>query len=117
LNSVEENIVEMLAYIYSVIPWSKIKTRHNAYDIFNHRVRAASRRATIGQFLSKLCNYFGMQQAPIEAIAIMNLLKFDEKEALNLIYSEHIAIAMKAIIRAKEMKNIKDKNQTKLFGS
>lgn len=116
MNSLEENIVEMLAYIYASIPWSKMKTRHNAYDIFNHRVRAASRRATIGQFLSKLCNYFGMQQAPVESIELMNALKSSETEALNLVYSEHIAISMKAIIRAKEMKAIKDKNQTNLFG-
>lgn len=110
----KESVIIMLAHVYSSIPWGKMKTRHNPWDIFNHRVRAASRRATLGQFISKLCNYFGLQQAPPEAIAQIEKLQEQETEALNLIYSEHIYISMQAILKAKEWKNKKKeaKNNT-----
>ena len=110
----KESVIIMLAHIYNSIPWGKMKTRHNPWDIFNHRVRAASRRATLGQFISKLCNYFGLQQAPPDAIAQIEKLQGQETEALNLIYSEHIYISMQAILKAKEWKKQKKdaKNNT-----
>lgn len=104
---IKESVINMLAHVYGSIPWGKIKTRHNPWDIFNHRVRAASRRATLGQFISKLCNYFGLQQAPPDAIKELEKLQEHETEALNLIYSEHIYISMQAILRSKEWKKLK----------
>jgi hypothetical protein len=49
---VEEKLVELLAIIYARVPWGKMKTSKNPHDIFNHRVRAASRRATLYEFVS-----------------------------------------------------------------
>ena len=106
---VKEKVIDMLAYIYGSVPWGKMKTRHNVWDIFNHRVRAASRRATLGQFISKLCNYFGLQQAPPDAIRLLEELQENETEALNLIYSEHIYISMQAILKSKKWKEEKKK--------
>ena len=103
----EDLIVEMLAQVYAIIPWHKINTSKNAYDIFNHRVRAASRRATLYEAISKLANYFGLQSLPPDVIRIADLLREDEKRVLNKIYLEHIPICMKAILRAKEIKKEK----------
>jgi len=100
----EDLLVEMLGYVYASVPWGKMKTSKNPYDIFNHRVRAASRRRTIYEMLSKLCNYFGLQQAPVEAIEIADKLRDIENEVLNKIYLEHIPISMKSILRGKQIK-------------
>jgi len=95
--------VELLAIIYNVIDWKKMKTSKNPHDIFNHRVRAASRRATLYEAVSKLSNYFGLQSLPAEAIHIANELRGVEQQVLNKLYIEHVALSMLGIMRAKEM--------------
>ncbi len=100
----EAILVEFLAIIYNRIPWGKIKTSKNPHDIFNHRVRAASRRATLYEFVSKLCNYFGLQTIPIEAQELLEKLRPFEAQVLNALSSEHIPFCVRAIIRAKELK-------------
>ena len=104
---VENAVVELLAIIYNRIPWSKMRTRHNAHDIFNHRVRAASRRENLFQFTSKLCNYFGLQSLPEEALPLIQKLRRDEEKVLDKLYDEHIPLCVMAIVRAKEMRNQK----------
>ena len=71
----EKKVIELLAIIYNTIDWAKMRTRHGSYDIFNHRVRAASRRATLYEAVSKLANYFGLQSLPQEAIVITQELR------------------------------------------
>lgn len=105
----EDKITDMLAYVYAAVPWGKMKTSKNAYDIFNHRVRAACRKATLQEMISKLANYFGLQQINIEVIEIVDSLRENETEVLNIIYKEHIPICMKAIMKAKEIKKQKKK--------
>jgi hypothetical protein len=101
---VEEKLVELLAVIYARVPWGKMKTAKNPHDIFNHRVRAASRRATLYEFVSKLCNYFGLQSLPLEAQALVDELRMYEEEILNTLSREHIPFCVRAVLRAKEMK-------------
>jgi len=103
----EEKIIELLAIIYNRVPWSKMRTRHNAHDIFNHRVRAASRRENLFQFVSKLCNYFGLQSLPEETLPIIRSLRPDEEKILNQLYDEHIPLCVMAISRAKEIRKQK----------
>lgn len=113
----ENKIVELLAIIYNRIEWAKIRTNKNPHDIFNHRVRAASRRATLYEAISKLSNYFGLQSLPPEAINIAKELLPYEREVLNKLYTEHVPISMLAIMRAKEMRveRKKNKNQISIF--
>ncbi|NLZ51813.1 MAG: hypothetical protein GX892_01465 [Thermoanaerobacteraceae bacterium] len=109
----ENKIVEMLAIIYNVINWKKMKTSKNPHDIFNHRVRAASRRGTIFEAISKMANYFGLQSLPTEVIRIAQQLRPIEQEVLNKLYSEHIPMSMLAIMRAKEIRKERNKeNET-----
>ena len=103
----EEKIIELLAIVYNCIKWSKMRTNKNPHDIFNHRVRAASRRATLYEATSKLANYFGLQSLPAEAINLITELRPLEREALNKLYTEHIPLSMLAIMRAKEMRKQK----------
>lgn len=34
----ERKVVELLAHIYNVIPWAKMRTSKNPHDVFNHLV-------------------------------------------------------------------------------
>jgi len=113
----EEKIIELLAIIYNAVDWGKMRTSKNPYDIFNHRVRAASRRATLFEAVSKLANYFGLQSLPEEAIRIANELREYERETLNKLYTEHVPMSMLAIMRAKEIREErkKNKNQISIF--
>ena len=110
---IEDKTVELLAVVYNSINWSKMHTSKNPHDIFNHRVRAASRRATLFEAVSKLANYFGLQSLPTEAINITQELRPYERTVLNKMYMEHIPISMMAIMRAKERR--KNKNQITIF--
>jgi len=110
---IEDKTVELLAVVYNSINWSKMRTSKNPHDIFNHRVRAASRRATLFEAVSKLANYFGLQSLPTEAIRLTQELRPYERIVLNKMYMEHIPISMMAIMRAKERR--KNKNQITIF--
>lgn len=112
---IEDKTVELLAIVYNTINWGKMRTSKNPHDIFNHRVRAASRRATLFEAISKLANYFGLQSLPTEAIRLTQELRSYERVVLNKMYMEHIPISMLAIMRAKERR--KDKGQITLFES
>ncbi len=107
LQTEEDKLIDMLAIIYNTVDWKKMRTSKNANDIFNHRVRAASRRANLYEAISKLANYFGLQSLPVEAIELMQELRPIEREVLNKLYAEHVAISMLAIMRAKEMRKQK----------
>lgn len=112
---VEGKIVELLAFVYNSVNWKKLHIGKNVYDVFNHRVRAASRRATLFEAISKLANYFGVQSLPMEAIALLQELRPYERLVLNKMYTEHIPISMMAIMRAKEKRKTKDKTQKLMF--
>lgn len=112
---IEDKTVELLAIVYNTINWGKMRTSKNPHDIFNHRVRAASRRATLFEAISKLANYFGLQSLPTEAIRLTQELRSYERVVLNKMYMEHIPMSMMAIMRAKERR--KNKGQITLFES
>lgn len=100
----EEKLIELLALIYCKIDWRAMKTSKNPHDIFNHRVRAAARRATLYEFVSALCNYFGLQSTQTEVQQLVDELRCVETDVLNTLSREHIPICMRAIIKAKELK-------------
>lgn len=110
-SEVENGVVELLAIIYRTVPWRKIHTSKNVWDIFNHRVRSACRRRTLYEFVSRLCNYFGLQSLPIEAQEIVEKLRPYEREILYTLEREHIAYCVRAIVRAKEIKEEKRKKE------
>ncbi|QLH52776.1 MAG: hypothetical protein CH6_0089 [Candidatus Kapaibacterium sp.] len=108
----EEALVDFLAIIYGRVPWGKMRTSKNPHDIFNHRVRAASRRDSLFTFASKLSNYFGLQSIPEEALEKLEILRPYQYWVLNTLSKEHIPFCVKAIIRAKA-KKAKMKEDTK----
>ncbi len=104
-SEVEEKLIEFLAIIYLNVQWSKMKTNKNLYDVFNNRVKAASKRSTLYQFTSKLCNYLGLQSIPSEAQQLLDSLRPHEAKVLYTLSVEHIPLCMKAILHSKSKKS------------
>lgn len=104
---IQDRWIELLAHIYMAIKWSKINTRHNAWDIWNHRVRAASTRGTVGAFSSRLANHFGLQSLPEAAVELIGELEPHAADLLDWTYREHIPVSMRGVSRAKAWKQAK----------
>jgi len=98
-----EVVVDLLAAIYNRVAWSKMHGRY-PHDVFNHRLRAATSTANLQHFVSRLCNYFGLQSLPVELAPIMAQLEPIEQVVLNTIRAEHIAYTMLTAIKAKEIR-------------
>ena len=113
---VQDKVIELLAIVYAKVPWHQMRTSKNPHDIFNHRVRAAARAVSLEHFISKLCNYFGLQSLPSEVIPYLQELKQYEDAILNALYMEHIAYCGLAILKAKEIKNVKKKTNAANLG-
>lgn len=105
----ERKVVELLAHIYNVIPWAKMRTSKNPHDVFNHRIRAASRRATLYEAVSKLANYFGLQSLPPAAAELVRELRPVERQVLDKLYREHIMMSMLGIMLAKQWRGQRKK--------
>lgn len=103
-DDLESKVIEFLAIIYGQIPWGKIKTRVNPWDIYNHRVRAAARQGALFKFASRLANYFGLQHLPPRAVDLLTAMRDQEIKVLNAIYTEHIPLCMLAIQKHKKSK-------------
>jgi len=93
----------LLAHIYRAIDWRRIRTSKSRYDIWNHRVRAAATRATLPEFVSKLCNFFGVQSLPSRAIELVDELAQADRECLTYIARNHIHIATKSAVLWKQL--------------
>ena len=104
---IEAQFVELLAEIYRRINWRKVRVK-SPHDVWNHRVRAAARMPTLGQFMSKLSNFFGLQSCSIRALQLEAALRPYERELLNLAFREHIPIAMRAALMAASRKSASD---------
>jgi len=99
----EPLILELLALIYGSVDWRRAAGSKFRWDVWNHRVRAAATRGTIGAFCSRLANYFGLQSLPPDAVDLVERLRAYESEVLDLIYTEHVPIAMAAVVRSRDI--------------
>jgi hypothetical protein len=104
---IEAQFVELLAEIYRRINWRKMRVK-SPHDVWNHRVRAAARMPTLGEFMSKLCNFFGLQSCSVRALQLEEALRPHERALLNLAFREHIPIAMRAALKAAGRKPVSD---------
>jgi len=97
-------LIDLLAEVYSKVPWGKMRTSKNPYDIFNHRVRCAASRGTVDAFISSLCNHFGLQSLPSRVVSVIETLKPYEQSVLNALSNEHVAWCMRGIVKSKQKK-------------
>jgi hypothetical protein len=99
-----DKFVEVLAYVYNSINWSRIRVR-SPHDVWNHRVRAAVTRPTLAEAVSRLANFFSVQSVPQEAVQLVREIEEHQDELLDAAAREHIVYAMRAVMRAKEMRS------------
>ena len=95
---------ELLAHVYTKARPALARSRHSAWDVFNHRVRFSTGAATLGAFISRLSNCWGIQSLPIRAQALLDGLEHYEDAVLRYLQQEHVPACMRAIIIAKQMK-------------
>ena len=100
---IEENWIEILAYIYKAVNWKKVARSKSAYDIFEHRLEFARYEADIPSLIQKLCNSLSLQAPPLPLESI-EFLRANEKEAMILLRKMPKLLTLKAAKRAKELK-------------
>jgi hypothetical protein len=102
--AIDHDLVTLLAHVYRAIDWRRLSVR-SPWDVWNHRVRHCATRRTVGEFVSRLANHFGLQHVPPEAIPLIEALEPHAAEALDLVYREHIPMAMRAVLAAKRLRH------------
>ncbi len=106
-------LVEFLAHVYASVRWKQMKTSKNPYDIFCNRVKASTRRSNIYEFASRLCNYLGISSLPVCAVECIDSLRPDDVNVLNTLSREYLPLCVKAISKAKEIKEKRKKQKKK----
>ena len=105
MREVEETWVEVLAHIYSQVKWSKIRGRRHL-DVFEHRLEYAKYEPDVPSALQRLANALSLQgiNVPLDKV---ELLRSREEEAMEVLRRWTKLLALKAQIRAKELKQQK----------
>jgi hypothetical protein len=104
---IEVQFVELLAEIYRRIDWRKMRV-NSPHDVWNHRVCAAACLPTLGQFVSKLSNFFGLQSCSPRALQLQDALRPYERQLLNLAFREYVPIGTRAAFLAAKRKSARD---------
>jgi len=105
LNEALEAFKRVLAYIYASINWKKTKIRPDRrVPTWNHRIRQSVTRNTIDEAVSKLCNYFGLQALPIEAIALLDKVRPYAYDVQDIVYREHITYGVQSAVAAEQLR-------------
>ncbi len=97
----EAQLIDLLGLVYGSVRWRKMGAK-NPWDVWNHRIRAAATRPTLDAFISRLSNQLGLQSLPVDAIPLLDALRPVQDAALELVYREHIPVAMRAVLASRE---------------
>lgn len=92
-----DQVSELLAFVYQKAGKHLAKSRHNAHDVFNHRVRFCAGASTLGHFVSRLSNKWGIQSLPARALELVDALEPHETAVLHYLSTEHIPACARAI--------------------
>jgi hypothetical protein len=105
LNEALEAFKRVLAYIYASINWKKIKIRPDRrVPTWNHRIRQSATRNTIDEAVSRLCNYFGLQALPTEAIMLLDKVRPYAYDVQDIVYREHITFGVQSAAAAEQVR-------------
>jgi hypothetical protein len=105
LNEALEAFTRVLAYIYASINWKKTKIRPDRrIPTWNHRIRQSVTRNTIDEAVSRLCNYFGLQALPTEAIMLLDKVRPHAYDVQDVVYREHIIYGVQSAAAAEHLR-------------
>jgi hypothetical protein len=102
MKEVEETWVEVLAHVYSQVKWHKIRGRRHL-DVFEHRLEYAKYEPDVPSVLQRLANALSLQgvNVPLDRV---EFLRAREEEAMEVLRRWTKLLALKAQVRAKELK-------------
>lgn len=103
--SVEEAWVEVLAHVYAQVKWFKVRGRSHL-DVFEHRLEYAKYEPDVPSALQRLANSLSLQgiNVPLDKV---EFLRSREVEAMEVLRRWTKLLALKAQMRAKELKQKK----------
>jgi hypothetical protein len=92
----ETNLKRLLRLIHDNANWKKIARKTSKYDIYAHKIKAASHQQTISTFMEKLCHSLGIQSIQIETATIKQL-EADRDAVLKAVRKETIYFMLLAL--------------------
>jgi len=95
-NETEENLKTLLRTVYERADWRKIAGKRNRYDIFAHKIKAASHQQSVSTFMEKLCHSLGIQSVKID-MAIIKQLEAEKEPVLKAVRRETIYYMLLAL--------------------
>ena len=106
----------ILGRIYYQTKWWSVGRNKISTDIFQHRIRKASRRMKMSEFISDLCGYLNLQAYHQDPALVMEAEKYAD-EILGKIRNESQLVVMISKAYSDHLKAIrkeeKKKNETK----
>jgi hypothetical protein len=105
MKEVEDAWVEVLAHVYSQVRWHRIKGRRHL-DVFEHRLEYAKYEPDVPSAIQRLANTLSLQgvNVPLDKV---ELLRSREEEAMEVLRRWTKLLALKAQMKAKELKQQK----------
>ncbi len=85
----ESDLKLLLRLVHDTANWKKIAGKRSKYDIYAHKIKAASLQNSISTFLEKLCHSLGIQSVKVE-IAVLRRLEADRDAVLRALRRETI---------------------------
>jgi len=105
MKEVEDAWVEVLAHVYAQVRWHRIRGRRHL-DVFEHRLEYAKYEPDVPSALQRLANTLSLQgvNVPLDKV---ELLRTREEEAMEVLRRWTKLLALKAQMKAKELKQQK----------
>jgi hypothetical protein len=85
----EKDLKLLLRLVHDGANWKKIAGKRSKYDVYAHKIKAASLQNSISTFLEKLCHSLGIQSVKVE-VAVLRRLEADREAILRALRRETI---------------------------
>jgi len=110
MKEVEDAWVEVLAHVYAQVRWHRVRGRRHL-DVFEHRLEYAKYEPDVPSALQRLANTLSLQgvNVPLDRV---ELLRSREEEAMEVLRRWTKLLALKAQMRAKELKQQKKEERS-----
>ncbi len=92
----ENNLKLLLRTVHDSANWKKIARARSKYDIYAHKIKAASHQQNITTFMEKLCHSLGIQSIKIDT-AIIRQLEAEREAVLKAVRRETIYYMLLAL--------------------
>lgn len=85
----EKDILTLLRLVYDRANWKRIGRNSDKYDVFSHKIKAASHQQNIKRFLNKLAYSLGVQSVQVPPDLIKRL-ETEQTKVLDALRKEQV---------------------------